>query len=310
MGSHTVWKIALIFATCILYVVTIVVNGTVFYMGSNKASNASNQTNTEVTSTTFTHIAWVFVYVWQAIWLMYSMSTLWRVVEDTGEYVYQLPVIPPLFYVFFILNLLANIGHSIACSYQNVLTALYLYLVMDTSLCVCLFLLFRFLYLYLGNLAAKNIWSEAWYLRFFVHNGVAYNAAWSIVSTLIHVRSVLKDMSSLSSGVAGTIWLVTAGLLILSWFLMDTFIWDNYVREVKKEEEGERERQSGGERGSGRNGERGRGRRKNRKRERGEEDREREEKGREEEEKEKEGVEKRMEGREKGEKEKEEGRAN
>lgn len=33
MGSHTVWKIALIFATCILYVVTIVVNGTVFYMG-------------------------------------------------------------------------------------------------------------------------------------------------------------------------------------------------------------------------------------------------------------------------------------
>jgi hypothetical protein len=69
----------------------------------------ANKNPLEITPAGWTFSIWGFIYTWNALWLIYGVSTIFSK-DSNGNYIYQLTITPPAVYIVFIINNILNIA--------------------------------------------------------------------------------------------------------------------------------------------------------------------------------------------------------
>lgn len=240
MATHSALKIALIVLTLLAFVVVAAVNalaatsdgGGVFL---NNTGTISNIFYLEVTPAGWTFSIWGFIYTWQALWLVYTLSTICR--RKVGTYLYLMPVYPTMLFISYIFNNIFNVAWLFAWDRMKLAIALPLIALTPFTLYVCLFFSFRTLYNNLDYLTRNGLTVDIWLIRLLIQNGIAFYAAWVTIATLLNLGVVLtyKDGSDvtdiyLDQDVSSTIILAIAAAEIVLWFSLDLTVLDKYTR--------------------------------------------------------------------------------
>lgn len=240
MVAHSPLKIALIILTLAAFVIVAAFNG--LAAASNGGGVFKNNTGTisnvfylEVTPAGWTFSIWGFIYTWQAIWLIYAITTICR--RKVGTYLYLMPVYPTLLFIFYILNNAFNVAWLFAWDRMKLAVALPLIALTPFTLYICLFFSFKTLYDNLDYLTRNGLIVDIWLIRFFIQNGIAFYAAWVTVATLLNMGMVLtyregSDVTDtyLAQDDSSTIVLAIVTVEILLWFTLDLFVFDKYTR--------------------------------------------------------------------------------
>ncbi|KAJ8307515.1 hypothetical protein KUTeg_015599 [Tegillarca granosa] len=116
---------------------------------------------------------WGFIFTWQLIWMLYIFTTICRTVKD-GRHIYQLPVLPPMFFGVFIVNSLLVISWLFVWDREEIIAA-FVVLALTAFTADC----------------KQQATKEIWFIRFFVQNGIAFYAAWVSVASLLNFAHTL-----------------------------------------------------------------------------------------------------------------------
>lgn len=235
MKGHRGGWIFLIVLTCLVWIVMVAFNalaggeGQKLGIFKNSTGDISDVFNLEITPAGWTFSIWGFIYAWQALWLVYALSTICRKTRE-GHYIYTLPIMPPVIYAVYIINNLANIAWLFVWDRQEIIASLVVIALTPLTLYVCLFFSFKRLYNNLGLLVRANATKEIWLIRFLVQNGLAIYATWTTVATLLNVAMVMIYKGGVENSLACTIILGVLSFVIVLWFVLDNFVLDNYTR--------------------------------------------------------------------------------
>ncbi|KAK3106453.1 hypothetical protein FSP39_020390 [Pinctada imbricata] len=233
--DHRGGYIALIVAMVIVWIVMVTFNGLAGGEGQkigifkNSTGDIADVFILDITPAGWTFSIWGFIYTWQALWLVYALTSICRKTGD-GHYIYTLPITPPVIYVVYIVNNLANIAWLFVWDSQLIIWSLVVISLTPITLYVCLFFSYRGLYYNLGMLAKKGATKEPWLVRFVVQNAFSFYAAWTTVATLLNVAMVMVYKGNVANDVACTIVLAILTFLIITYFILDVSIWDKFTR--------------------------------------------------------------------------------
>lgn len=202
-----------------------------FFSGifKNSTGDISDVFNLQITPAGWTFSIWGFIYAWQALWLVYALSTICRRTRE-GHYIYTLPIMPPVIYALYIINNLSNITWLFVWDRQEIIASLVVIALTPLTLYVCLYFSFTRLYRNLGLLVKAGATKDIWLIRFLVQNGLAMYATWTTVATLLNVAMVMIYEGGVANELACTIILGVLSFVILLWFVLDNFVFDNYTR--------------------------------------------------------------------------------
>lgn len=203
----------------------------VFFVGiyKNSTGDISDVFNLQITPAGWTFSIWGFIYAWQALWLVYGLTSICRKTRG-GHYIYTLPVMPPVIYAVYIINNLSNIAWLFVWDRQEIIASLVVIAMTPLTLYVCLYFSFTRLYRNLGLLTKEYATKDIWLIRFLVQNGLAMYAAWTTVATLLNVAMVMIYKGGVANDLACTIILGVLSFVILLWFVLDNFAFDKYTR--------------------------------------------------------------------------------
>ena len=191
--------------------------------------NVSDKYRTDITPANWTFLIWAAIYIWQAVWIMYTYTALCR--QGIDGYLYYSPnYLPPMFYLFYILSLLFSmawvflydrefIHYSTACLALVTFTA-YLSLVFS----------YRALQRHLAGMYKNNLRFDIWATRLFVQNGIAFYATWVTIATLLNFNSALVYLAKVEMELCGTIILGILTAEICVYFIVENFICEKYLR--------------------------------------------------------------------------------
>ncbi|XP_052803429.1 uncharacterized protein LOC128233673 [Mya arenaria] len=173
-------------------------------------------------------LIWGIIYVWNAIWFIYAFTTICRRVGS--KYIYQLNILPPAFYVVFMLN------NVIVTAWLFLWDRLYLnWALLDIAftpftLYICLIISFRGLYNNIQRLEENGASKEIWFVRLFLQNGMAFFATWVSIATLLNFAVVLTYYWGVAMQASSSIVLGILCFEVIVWFILDHFVFDKYVR--------------------------------------------------------------------------------
>ncbi|XP_068090770.1 uncharacterized protein [Hyperolius riggenbachi] len=156
----------------------------------SSANNISATFPLDVTPEGWTFSIWSVIYAWNGLWLVYIFSTLFR-------------------------RLLI---------FANVFLAL-----IPVTCFLMLHMSYRNCYRYRAWMSQHQRF-DLWCIRILVHNGLSVYATWTCIATIINFGIVLKHCTPMEDPDASTIALCLALFTILFWFLMETFVFEKYVR--------------------------------------------------------------------------------
>lgn len=201
----------------------------------NNTGTVSNIYYLEITPAGWTFSIWGFIYTWQAVWLIYAVTTICR--RKVGTFLYLMPVFPSVLFISYIFNNVFNVAWLFAWDRMKIAVALPLIALTPFTLYICLFSSFKTLYDNLDFLQRNRLNVDVWLIRFLIQNGIAFYAAWVTVATLLNVAIVLtyKDGSDvndtyLTQDVSSTIVLGIVTIEVLVWFSLDLTILDKFTR--------------------------------------------------------------------------------
>ncbi|XP_069464282.1 uncharacterized protein [Ambystoma mexicanum] len=234
MAAHDPGKMFLILLSLAVYIVTVALNagaGSGAYKGVflQTVGNLSNKYNTEFTPAGWTFgLNWNTIFIWQFLWFGYALSNLCRRNEQGWAYV-KPDLLPIWFYLVWMVNNCLNVGWLFLWDQEQVIAALvFLALIAFTNYCV-LFISYRALYLN-GEWLQKSRKADLWLIRILVQNGIAIYATWTTIATLLNFAVVLMYIGDVSGATAGTVALSILAFEVLLWFILENFVFDDYVR--------------------------------------------------------------------------------
>jgi len=172
---------------------------------------------------------WGTIYMWQFIWMIYALTTVCRK-DDDGRYIYRLGILPPAFYVMFMVNNIVVVTWLFVWDRQWLNWACLVIVFAPITLYICLIISFKRLYDNLASLRRNGQRKDIWLTRILVQNGLAFFATWVSIATLLNFAIVLTYYWSVDVFVSSTIALGVLSLDIIVWFTLDTFFLDKYVR--------------------------------------------------------------------------------
>ncbi|XP_060070134.1 uncharacterized protein LOC132550134 [Ylistrum balloti] len=236
--AHSCYRVSLILLTCLVLGVTLFFN----YLASAEAGqslgiyesntgNVSDYFYLEITPAGWTFTIWAFIYAWQILWLVYGLSTICRKTES-GIYIYQLPVMPPTIYITYILNLGFNIAWIILFDRKYVNISLPDAALMALTLYVILIISCRAVRNNLSVLIKDGAGKEAWFIRFFLQNGIAFYATWVTVATHLNLAIVMCYSGGVANDIASTTALSMLTFFVILWFMTENILLDNYTRYI------------------------------------------------------------------------------
>ena len=201
----------------------------------NNTGTISNIFYLEVVPAGWTFSIWGFIYAWQAIWIIYALTTICR--RKVGTYLYLMPVYPTVLFISYIINNILNVTWLFAWDRTKIAIALPVLALQPFTLYICLFFSFKTLYDNLDYLTRNKLTVDVWLIRLLIQNGIAFYTAWVTVATLLNFGVVLtyKDGSDvtdtfLAQDISSTIILSIVTAEIILWFSLDLTILDKYTR--------------------------------------------------------------------------------
>ncbi|MEE6464632.1 hypothetical protein FKM82_006308 [Ascaphus truei] len=192
------------------------------------ASNVSSKYSLEITPAGWTFSIWSVIYIWNGLWILYIHSTLFR--RNKLDYVYIKPrVHPPEFFGLWILNNLINIAWLFLWDREYLIPSMFFLGLLPITCFVMLCISYSNCYRH-GAWLSQNQSADLWCTRILVHNGLAMYATWTSIATLINFGLVLKYEGKVEDAVVSTTVLCLVLFVLLFWFLLETFIYEKYVR--------------------------------------------------------------------------------
>ncbi|XP_052237688.1 uncharacterized protein LOC127848998 [Dreissena polymorpha] len=235
MSGHSGSKIALIFIGFMIYCITVALsyfssNDIIPGLFENETGDISDAFYLSCTPAGWTFaVIWATIYVWNMIWFVYALTTVCRR-DDNGHYIYQLNLLPPVFFISFIINNIVVVTWLFLWDRLYLNWALLVIAFTPLTLYICLFISFRQLYRKLNVLSQAGAKKDIWLTRIFVQNGMAFFATWVSIATLLNFAIVLTYYWSVEMQVSVSIALGILSFEIIAWFLLDTFAIDKFVR--------------------------------------------------------------------------------
>lgn len=233
---HKPGYIALIVGTFVVYLVCIVINSFAASDIGWKSGIFLNTTNVvsdifyvEITPAGWMFSVWGVIYIWQGLWLVYGLASIFRK-SDSGYLYITPPVMPPVIYVCFILNNLFNVGWLFLWDRLQIGWALPVIGLVPVALYVALFFSFRGLYNYGHILLKQGMNKDIWLIRLLVQNGLAFYATWVTIAPLLNVAIVLHYIGKVAMDTSCTIALSILVVEILAWCIVDNWLLDRYTR--------------------------------------------------------------------------------
>ena len=181
-----------------------------------------------------TFIRWVFiillvVYAWQALWMLYGLTTIWR--KTSYGYLYVAPgyMHPSVYWCFCGTNL-SSVATILLVHYNLGIFALSSTVVAMVFVYISLFMSLRRVYIRAPVLIRELRSLEVWCARLFVQNGLASYATWLTYVALFHMAYVLTEVFDVFRELSVTIAVNIIFLEIIVWFFLDNITFDKFTR--------------------------------------------------------------------------------
>ena len=178
---------------------------------SDDDTSSDEERDREVTPSSWTFFIWIAIYLWQFLWVFYSVSTIFRKCNASKEYLYVEPsFLPASFYGIFSLHLALSVTWLFAYDNEYHVASFVGLSAMAVTLYVCMFFAVYLLWAYQEFLSVSEMWVNV----LLVHNGLGIYAAWSTVATLLTLRTMLVETFDIKAKSAGTV--ILALILIIA----------------------------------------------------------------------------------------------
>ncbi|XP_067687326.1 uncharacterized protein [Haliotis asinina] len=238
-GQQNVCLLFLILINAIVFVGLIVLNylagapqnsGGLFIHG---IGNVSAIYNLEVTPAGATFAIWGVIYLWQFVWIIYSLVSICRSTPDGPVYTNP-TLLPAGYFITYILNMITNGVWLFLWDREYITASLFLLLGTSVTLYICIGISYRFLYINLMNLADQGRMYEVYLVRYMVQNGLGIYAAWVTIATLLNLGAVLqyKLANPLDSSTTALVALSLLAVEVVVFVVLDLSVLDKYSRYI------------------------------------------------------------------------------
>ncbi|CAF2698492.1 unnamed protein product [Rotaria sp. Silwood2] len=228
--QHRWWHILLIVFAIAAFILTCVFNG-LASAGPNsiftqRTGSISDSNLTEFTPAGWTFSVWGVIYFWQAAWLIYALSRIFR--KSNDGYLYIVPnTLHFSIFICYIINMGLNIGWLILWDRQAfgwaLLVIFFMFLTIIIPMIVTHILLDRNRQMYINSHCKADIWL----VRILVHNGFAVYGTWLYLATLLNLTIWIsqiysRNAQSIANASTAALSLVLVGIVI--YFISENFI--------------------------------------------------------------------------------------
>ncbi|XP_065897869.1 uncharacterized protein [Dysidea avara] len=234
MNAANIAELIVLPITSILYVVQLFLN----YWSSSASESQredlgfnssigdiSDVYKLDITPSGWTFSIWGVIYVWQALWLIYGWSFVFR--PNATK------TVPLLTYVLFSISCLLNIGWLYSFSNYEVSVSFAVLLVLSLILYGATGGALVTYYYKIKHLQRRQR-VDLILTPILLHNGLAVYATWTTVATLLNMGIIMQYTGGNRQD-AATVGIVVLSILMLEeilWFLLENTVLDRYTRYV------------------------------------------------------------------------------
>ena len=219
----------LIFLTLAIYIIHLVFNALSARGGPrnklfpNTVSNISKRFHLEITPVGATFSIWGAIFAWQVIWILYTVSTVFRSGPATN-------ILQNKFFIAFIANILTVIAWLFTWARAEGVISFVIILLGQIFLDAAIAFACYDLRVFLDD---QKVYSQGkvdiWSQRFLVQNGLLFYGTWTTIATLINTAVVFAYYIGTSTKVASLISLSFLGFLAITWFMLENFVIQKYA---------------------------------------------------------------------------------
>ena len=219
----------LIFLTLAIYIIHLVFNALSARGGPrnklfpNTVSNISKRFHLEITPVGATFSIWGAIFAWQVIWILYTVSTVFRSGPATN-------ILQNKFFIAFIANILTVIAWLFTWARAEGVISFVIILLGQIFLDAAIAFACYDLRVFLDD---QKVYSQGkvdiWSQRFLVQNGLLFYGTWTTIATLINTAVVFAYYIGTSTKVASLISLSLLGFLAITWFMLENFVIQKYA---------------------------------------------------------------------------------
>lgn len=238
MACQSPWRILLIVGAFLAFWAAIFINAMAslpagIQLGIMRSSTqvVSNKYDTKITPTGATFSIWGAIYFWQALLLVYGLATICIPYPKTGSHIYNDPeIIPFYFYVVYIVNMILNLAWIFLFDREQLAAGVVVIALMAVTLYVCNIASYRRLESLREKLVSDGQQRHVWLVRLIVQNGIAFYATWITIATLLNFIMCLVYLGGVDMATACWIALAILNAEVIAWFILETFVFDIYLR--------------------------------------------------------------------------------
>lgn len=238
-ARHSGWRLALIiihvpvFAVTMMvnYLSTPVMNSVIPGLFLSDTGTISDKYDTKITPAGWTFTIWAFIYIWQIVHLVYSLTLVCRKSSADGQYLYVSPGhIHFSFYIVYIINNIINIAWIFTFDREMMEVAMVALFLITFSIYICGVLVCRYLSRAGAALEAAGNVKDIWMTRLFVLNGLAFYGTWCTIASLLNLGIVLQYTANVDEMVVAWLCLGILTAELVAWFILETFVFDKHLR--------------------------------------------------------------------------------
>jgi len=172
---------------------------------------------------------WIFIFIWQAAWLAYGVSTIFR--KSSSDYLYKYP--PVMHWLIYLNFSITNLLHIFCLTLwsQNLFGfATFYTALMFISLYIAVFMSLFKLSDYQREMYYTEKTRDVWSIRLLVQNGLFMYAAWSFVMFLITLSITLVHELKFSKENAHLLIIILMFIKLVAYFLVENFVLYRYCK--------------------------------------------------------------------------------
>ena len=220
--SHSYWRILLIILSIFSFIILILYNQINIYDLNNLMGFKNLQSN-------WFYYIWYSTYAWQALWLIYGLTTILRKSSDDYFYKYP-PVMHWLIYTNFLISNLLNLCCSLLANHHIYILSTFYYFLIFIALFISLALSIIQLHDYQREMYYTEKHTDIWMIRILVQNGLLIYLSWSFILLLINLNITLIFEFGISTEISAIVLLIALNLKIIFMFIIENFFLYKYLK--------------------------------------------------------------------------------
>jgi len=228
-------------ANLITFIGTLIINygaGAGLFTKTN-VGKVGREYSIEITPASWTFSIWAVIYLWQALWMTYTMYLIIRHNSTTI-------IFPTSYYISYILSNIFNAVWIFAWCNKDIVTAGIFLILLTSSLYICLFIS----HVFIADVSAmsvehplddsinehfnniplwlrdNNVISKLYML---VPNGIAFYATWCLVATCLNWGIIFHYDSNWTNTVASLVALLILTICCIVYFVLDFIRFHSYL---------------------------------------------------------------------------------